>query len=135
VASASVQSGTGIAIGRQGRAFRQLCIRPGKNHVVRTRAATLLTFEPKSFVPFVPRESGRSRVPASLIGRVCQASSSPFVSSTSVDRFGVSHASLRSRLDLDRRCTHWSDGAGSHALGRARGAAVICGFTRTIVHT
>jgi len=57
------------------------------------------------------------------------------VLSTSVDRLGVSHASLRSRLDLDRRCTHWSDGAGSHAFGRARGAAAVCGFTRTIVHT
>jgi len=72
---------------------------------------------------------------ASLIGRVCQASGTPSALSTSVDRLGVSHASLRSRLDLDRRCTHWSDGAGSHALERARSAADICGFTRTIVHT
>ena len=72
---------------------------------------------------------------ASLIGRVCQASGTPSALSTSVDRLGVSHASLRSRLDLDRRCTHWSDGAGSHAFGRARCAAVSCGFTRTIVHT
>ena len=46
-------------------------------------------------------ESRLSRRTASLIGRVCQASSSPSVLSSSVDRLGVSHASLRSRLRLD----------------------------------
>jgi len=36
------------------------------------------------------------------------------------ERLGAVHASLRSRSRPEgRRCTHWSDGAESHAFGRA----------------
>ena len=75
---------------------------------------------------------------ASLIGPVSQQGAVSVLWSLLWSRLGAGHASLRSRTQDPTawRCTHWSDGGKSHAFGRAlRGAADICGFIRTIVHT
>ena len=101
------------AIARQNRSARGLAARRRGNQVFSGHMTSRPATSPRA-------------VTASLIGRVCQAVELLLSMFSAVPgRLGVSHASLRSRLDLDRRCTHWPDGAGSHAFGRARCAAAF----------
>ena len=66
-------------------------------------------------------------VSASLIGRVCQGSAPRLLKSST--GCCVGHASLRSRTRSSWRAAGIGRiGSESHAFGRARGAADICGF-------